>query len=334
MNRIYTDSKTGSGRRMWRTQLWLQACLAFVSLIPLADGVPLKLMTAPNLLRVGTTENIFVECQDCSGEDIKVEISLLNHPTKSKRLATTSVTLHTSNNFQQFGKITIPTAYFNKDPNMKQYVYLQAQFPDQLLQKVVLVSLQSGHIFIQTDNNLYTPNSNVLYRIFALTPNMEPVEDVSIPTPQNSVFVYRPGLWKVVAKFHRNPQQSYSAEFEVKEYVPPSFEVKLSPESSFFCVDTSELIVEIKATYYLFGEEVDGTAYGVFGLMREGQKKSFPRSLQSVKVSTTFSLLIIFSYNILFYNLAFTSCLRFPIFPSVCSLLHFLTFPSADIKYF
>lgn len=43
---------------------------------------------------------------------------------------------------------------------MKQYVYLQAQFPDQLLQKVVLVSLQSGHIFIQTDNNLYTPNSN------------------------------------------------------------------------------------------------------------------------------------------------------------------------------
>ncbi len=27
-----------------------------------------------------------------------------------------------------------------------------------------------------------------------------------------------PGLWKVVAKFHSNQNQSYSAEFEVKEY--------------------------------------------------------------------------------------------------------------------
>lgn len=32
------------------------------------------------------------------------------------------------------------------------------------------------------------------------------------------VCVWSLGLWKVVAKFHSNPQQSYSAEFEVKEY--------------------------------------------------------------------------------------------------------------------
>lgn len=42
---------------------------------------------------------------------------------------------------------------------MKQYVYLQVEFPDQHLEKVVLVSFQSGYIFIQTDKTLYTPNS-------------------------------------------------------------------------------------------------------------------------------------------------------------------------------
>ena len=42
---------------------------------------------------------------------------------------------------------------------MKQYVYLRAQFPGKVLEKIVLVSFQSGYIFIQTDKTLYTPES-------------------------------------------------------------------------------------------------------------------------------------------------------------------------------
>ncbi|TKS68945.1 Complement C3 [Collichthys lucidus] len=133
-------------------------------------------MSAPNLLRVGTAEKIFVECQDCTGGDIRVEIIVMNHPTKTTRLASTVVTLTSAQGFQALGEITIPVGDFSKDPNIKQYVYLQAQFPDRLLEKVVLVSFQSGYIFIQTDKTLYTPNSKVLYRMFALTPHMEPVE--------------------------------------------------------------------------------------------------------------------------------------------------------------
>ncbi|KAM9363627.1 complement C3-like [Symphorus nematophorus] len=299
---------------MSRTLLWLVASLAFASLTSLADGSPLQVMSAPNLLRVGTAENIFVECQDCTGGDIRVEIIVMNHPTKTKRLASTTVTLTSVKNFQELGQITIPAEDFSKDPNMKQYVYLQAQFPGRLLEKVVLVSFQSGYIFIQTDKTLYTPNSKVHYRMFAVTPRMEPVERnegtqndasiaIEIMTPEGIVLpldpvslksgihsgdfqlaeIVSPGQWKVVAKFQSNPQQSYTAEFEVKEYVLPSFEVKLTPLTPFFYVDSEELTVNIRAIY-LFGQEVDGTAYVVFGFIEEDQKKSFPGSLQRVLI--------------------------------------------------
>ncbi|TDH11171.1 hypothetical protein EPR50_G00057930 [Perca flavescens] len=304
---------------MSRTLLWLLASLAFASLTSLADGAPLKVMSAPNLLRVGTAENIFVECQDCTGDNIPVQINVMNHPIKSTTLTSTSVTLTSARNFQELGQITIPADSFSKDPTMKQYVYLQAQFPDHLLEKVVLVSFQSGYIFIQTDKTLYTPNSKVHYRMFALTPRMEPVERnaqtdasiaIEIVTPEDIILPFEPvslisgihsgvyqlaeivspGLWKVVAKFQSNPQESYSAEFEVKEYVLPSFEVKLMPDSSFFYVESPEFTLNIKATY-LFGQEVDGTAYVVFGVMEDNNKKSFPASLQRVQVITYSCLL-------------------------------------------
>ena len=41
---------------------------------------------------------------------------------------------------------------------------------------------------------------------------------------------------------------------------------------------------------YLFGEELDGMAYVVFGVMEKDQKKSFPGSLQRVPVSPSFLL--------------------------------------------
>uniref|UniRef100_UPI0009B4E9BC complement C3-like n=1 Tax=Monopterus albus TaxID=43700 RepID=UPI0009B4E9BC len=289
--------------------LCLLAFLAFSSLTSPAHGSPLEIMAAPNLLRVGSTENVFVEVQDCELQnDISVEITVMNHPTKATRLASTYVTLTSSNKCQAFGQIMIPPGHFSKDPTMKQYVYLQAQFPDRLLEKVVLVSFQSGYIFIQTDKTLYTPSSRVLYRLFAVKPGMEPVESATeifteIVTPDGIIVpdniislrsgiysgqyllgeIVVPGVWKLVAKFQSNPQQSYSAEFEVKEYVLPSFEVKITPQSSFFYVDDQELTINIKATY-LFGEEVDGTAYVVFGITHEGQKRSLPRSLQTVSV--------------------------------------------------
>uniref|UniRef100_A0A3B4XPU7 Complement C3-like n=1 Tax=Seriola lalandi dorsalis TaxID=1841481 RepID=A0A3B4XPU7_SERLL len=303
----------GSGRRIGETQLWQLALLGLFFWCCLTDATPLNIMSCPNVLRVGAEENIFIECQGCSDAqpDMRVIIKVLSSPTKSTILTDTSVTLTKDNNFQQFGQITIPSDTFYKIPSMTQHVYLQAHFPGVILEKVVLVSFQSGYIFIQTDKTLYTPNSIGDVILFILpverdTPTstyasvaieMMTPEGISLSLPGPVILdsgmysgiyplseIVSLGLWKVVAKFPLNPQYSYSAEFEVKEYVLPSFEVKLTPMSSFFHVNSPKLTIKIKATY-LFGKDVEGSASAVFGLMHEGQKAAFQSSIQRVSVS-------------------------------------------------
>ncbi|XP_023190441.1 complement C3-like isoform X1 [Xiphophorus maculatus] len=289
--------------------------VAFSCLTSQSSAFPLKVLSAPNLLRVGATENIFVEIQDCESEaEVPVEIAAWSFPTKAKKLASTPVRLTKKGNFQGLGRITIPADEFEIDSKRKQYVYLQADFGDHLLERVVLVSFEPGYIFIQTDKTIYTPNSNVNYRLFAIRPGMEPVErasqseadaliNIQIVTPdgailQSTFFVMNsqihsgmyqlgelvsPGIWKVIAKFSTSTQ-SFVSEFEVKEYVLPSFEVEVKPLQPCFYVDSKELKFNIEATY-TFGKKVDGSAYVVFGVMHENQKKSISDSLQRIPIT-------------------------------------------------
>lgn len=70
-------------------------------------------LSAPNVLRVGTTENIFVECQDCA-QNMTVSIKVLNFPTKTPTLASTSVNLNRGNNYQALGKLKVKITFVAK----------------------------------------------------------------------------------------------------------------------------------------------------------------------------------------------------------------------------
>ncbi|XP_041830696.1 complement C3-like [Melanotaenia boesemani] len=305
----------GGGETCW-TQLLLVVSMGFSSLIYPAASSQMEVMSAPSVLRAGTAENIFLEIQDCACEaDMRVVLSVMNFPTKTTLLTSKSVTLTKANNYQDFGRITIPLEDFSQDPAIKQYVFLQASFPNRKLEKLVLVSFQFGYIFIQTDKNVYTPESNVFYRIFAVNQALESVGmenddemknvvDVEIVSPdglivQHDSYILRSGVfsgsyllpanfrnngqWQVVAMFQSDRRHKFAAEFEVKENVPPSFEVKLTPGTSFFRVDSNALTINIQARY-VYGKEVDGTGYVVFGLIDRHLKKSFPGSLQRVPI--------------------------------------------------
>uniref|UniRef100_A0A8C1YAV8 NTR domain-containing protein n=1 Tax=Cyprinus carpio TaxID=7962 RepID=A0A8C1YAV8_CYPCA len=296
--------------RMEVKLLFLTVVLLSSPLLTLCD--PLYVLSAPNLLRVGSSENVFVEAQDYSGGAFDVKIIVKNHPKTDKEILSKSVSLTAANNFQILTDIKIPDDqnFFSDDPLEKQYVYLQAQFPSVTLEKVVLLSFQSGYIFVQTDKPIYTPASTVLYRIFSLTPNMTPLSQSGITVeimvhtnPQgitvltDKIFPVRgmksgryaipeiasSGIWKVVTLFSNTPQKTFTADFEVKEYVLPTFEVKLKPSKSFFYVRDGSLTVDIEAKY-LFGQKVDGNAFVVFGVMEDEKKISIPASLQKVQI--------------------------------------------------
>ncbi|MCI4394012.1 hypothetical protein PGIGA_G00163970 [Pangasianodon gigas] len=288
--------------------VWLTAALLSSPLLTLCD--PLNVLVAPNLLRVGTPENVFVEAQDYSGNNLPVKISVRNHPQKTSELTSESVTLTAANNYQAVVNIKIPDNknFFSDDPLEKQYVYLQAHFPSSVLEKVVLLSFQSGYIFVQTDKSIYTPGTPVRYRIFSLTPDLQPIDQtggiyVEIINPQGITIsretlfpkqgtikgeytipeVAKPGIWSVVTRYKNTPQKNFTAEFEVKEYVLPSFEVALKPSKSFFYVDDEELRVDISAKY-LFGKNVDGVAFVVFGVRSDDTKTTLPASLKRAQI--------------------------------------------------
>ncbi|XP_062866790.1 complement C3-like [Trichomycterus rosablanca] len=292
---------------MYVDVVWVAVTLLSFPVLALCD--PLNVMIAPNLLRVGTPEKVFVEVQDQVGNgNVPVKISVKNYPRKIRELASVSVVLTQANNYQELVSIKIPDDkdFFTDDPLEKQYVYVLAEFPSSQLEKVVMVSFQSGYIFIQTDKSIYTPNTDVKYRLFSLTPDLQPIqkslalieilnnqgipihsETKSIEETTTGMFkipeVASPGIWSVVARYKNTPQKNFTAEFEVKEYVLPSFEVTLTPSKSFFYVDDGELEVTINARY-LFGENVEGVAYVVFGVIQDGAKISLPAALSRVLI--------------------------------------------------
>ncbi|XP_069815962.1 LOW QUALITY PROTEIN: complement C3-like [Dendropsophus ebraccatus] len=208
----------------------------------------------------------------------------------------------------QFYRELIPLKNLEKDPNKKQYVTVSVRSSVCNLEKVVLLSFQSGYIYIQTDKPIYTPGSTVLYRIFTTTLNLKPVSKpviIEFLTPDNvvvkkdlvqqvkngivSLSFKLPdpislGLWTISAKFEDTSVQSYTTQFEVKEYVLPSYELQITTWQNFFFINDEELWVNLKA-HYLYGKPVNGKAFVLFGVKRDNERKGLPDTLRREQIS-------------------------------------------------
>uniref|UniRef100_A0AAR2JVK6 Anaphylatoxin-like domain-containing protein n=1 Tax=Pygocentrus nattereri TaxID=42514 RepID=A0AAR2JVK6_PYGNA len=278
--------------------LWITAALLSSPLLTLCQ--PLNILSAPNILRVGSPENVFVEAQDYAGGPLNVRIVVKNHPQKNRELASESVVLSAASNYQALTAIKIPEnkEVFNSGPLGKQYVYLQAHFPSGVLEKEVLVSFQSGYIFIQTDKSIYTPSTFachisliiILTLLFKNQQGIVLVRETFLSKQGTLTMKYEipeiasPGIWTVAARYKYAPQKNFTAEFEVKEYVLPTFEVTVNPSKSFFYIDDDRLQVDITAKY-LFGNKVEGSAFVVFGVMQGDSRTSLPASLRRENVT-------------------------------------------------
>ncbi|XP_075131847.1 A.superbus venom factor 1-like [Leptodactylus fuscus] len=262
-------------------------------------------LITPSVLHLDSEETIVIDGHNKASE---AEVEIQDFTNRGLSLAKQKVSLNKDNQFLSTATVKIPSKNLAKDPKSKQYVYVTVKSPVCNLEKVVPLSYQSGYVFIQTDKPMYTPGSTVKYKIFFMNNKMSSVNNIMITeflNPEN-VIVKRekvrteedsgiissshnltdpvsPGVWTISAKYEDSPEQNYSAHFEVKEYVLPTFEVQLIPEKKYFHVDDPEFSVDIKANYH-FGKPVNGMAFGIFGVKKDDVRTSLPDTLRQIPI--------------------------------------------------
>ncbi|KAM3924657.1 venom factor-like [Leptodactylus fuscus] len=279
-------------------------CLTLLALLAGCFAQPCTLIT-PNLLRLESEETIVIDGHD---KVFEAEVEIQDFPKRALSLAKQKISVNDGNKFLGTAKVTIPSKDLNKDPNVKQYVYVTVRSPVCNMEKVVLLGHQSGYIIIQTDKTIYTPGSKVQYRVFSMDYKLSPVKKtvvIEFLTPENIIVkrdavvsdkdfgiisksynlpeLVSTGIWTVSAKYEDSPLHNHTTNFEVKEYVLPTFEIKLIPWQKYFYIDDREFSVDIKANF-LYGKSVNGKAFVLFGVKKDGIKTSLTSTIRRIPI--------------------------------------------------
>ncbi|KAI4888865.1 hypothetical protein NFI96_005338 [Prochilodus magdalenae] len=262
-------------------------------------------VVAPDQMRAGSKENILVEALNVK-EAVTVSFTLYDLPSKSILLWQSSVTLDDSNSYSALESIEINPNLLRPEERWDKMVHLVTQFGHiHRNEQSLKVSFLSGYIFIQTDKPIYNPGDTVRYRAFVsnvefkafngtISVDIQNPDDVTVHATFKSrapdgVFsdiyalsdLVKEGKWKITAKFDHWKENTFHTEFEVKKYELPAFNVTLIPIKHHLDLEDTELAVKVTARY-LYGEPVEGVAYVVFGVERNGNKIRLP-SMKQVK---------------------------------------------------
>ncbi|NXY17429.1 CO4 protein, partial [Atrichornis clamosus] len=264
------------------------------------------LITAPNVVHLGTHETITVQVH---GAQSPVQVTAYFKDETKNQLLSERITfnLNENNGYQAMKKIMVKPGTLQENQFKKStlpYVLLVTESKE-LYKSVkstrILLSSKKGYIFIQTDKPIYTPSSQVKYRIFILNNAMRPTDDTVTVTVLNSkgmvvkksdrkisaVFgehfdipdIAEPGTWKIKAWFHQQEMSNASTEFEVKKYELPTFEVKLIPLQPYYHIWNETFVFDIEAKHS-YGKEIQGAAYVRFGIIDETENKVFIPGLE------------------------------------------------------
>ncbi|KAJ7397735.1 complement c4-like [Pitangus sulphuratus] len=264
------------------------------------------LITAPNVVHLGTHETITVQVH---GAQSPVQVTAYFKDELKNQLLSDRIifNLNQNNDYQEMKKIMISPGTLQHNlfkKSNRPYVLLVAEsreLPKTIQSTRILLSSKKGYIFIQTDKPIYTQSSKVKYRIFVLDNAMRPADDTVTIAVLNSkglvvkksdrkikaVFsehfeipdVAEPGTWKIKAWFHQHEMSNVSAEFEVKKYELPSFEVKLIPLQPYYHIWNESFVFDIEAKHS-YGKEIQGAAYVRFGIIDENENKVFIPGLE------------------------------------------------------
>uniref|UniRef100_A0A4W3IRB5 Complement C4-like n=1 Tax=Callorhinchus milii TaxID=7868 RepID=A0A4W3IRB5_CALMI len=268
------------------------------------------LISAPNILHIGVEETVAVQV-DGVNRPVSVVVYCMHEVSRQKCSEDVSFQLNAENDYQQFKPITVSPQkdlWKRKVPYISLVAESKELFQSRRMVRVLLSSKQ-GYIFIQTDKSIYTPNEIVKYRIFTLDHYMKPVSKTIQISIYVSILVVNfigdfmsnkisakqlklpdialPGNWRIEVQFASFPMSLRSAQFEVKEFVLPSFGIKVEAERMFYLITAAEFSFTIIAKH-TYGEPVEGMAFVRFGIIDEKSNNTFLRGLeQQLSVTKT-----------------------------------------------
>ncbi|XP_040011681.1 complement C5 [Xiphias gladius] len=247
------------------------------------------LITAPLSFHLNAMETVSVQLFGFS-EDVKFYMFLKTSMAVGHVvLAQEIVILNSANNHQAITKFQLHPGQIDKSVS---HVILHVQSAEINQHLSVAVSRSNGFLFIQTDKPLYTPLQSVKVRAFSLNQELRPANrsvflsfkdpdhttvdtvemiDVNngIPSMQNPFKIpIKPklGIWSIEASYSDDYTTTARTDFEVKEYVLPSFSILVEPEVNYISYEQfNRFNFKVSASYLHGAPLADGEVFLRYG---------------------------------------------------------------------
>ncbi|XP_054630577.1 complement C5 isoform X2 [Dunckerocampus dactyliophorus] len=255
------------------------------------------LISAPLWLRVDALETVLLQLFGFT-EEVRVYVFLKTSMAPDQVvLARDVVTLNSQNQHQATASLRIFSSQLDKGVD---HVILHVQSAQINRHLSLPVSRSNGFLLVQTDKPLYTPQQSVKVRAFSLNQELHPANrtvfltfkdpdhqtvDVvemldlnnGIPSMQNPFKIpIKPklGTWSIEASYSDDFSTKARADFEIREYVLPSFTIVVQPEVSFISFGNFQRFCFKVSARYLHGAPVaHGEVFLRFGFV---SKKELP----------------------------------------------------------
>uniref|UniRef100_A0A8P4G2F4 Complement component 5 n=1 Tax=Dicentrarchus labrax TaxID=13489 RepID=A0A8P4G2F4_DICLA len=247
------------------------------------------LITAPLSLHLDAVETVVLQLFDFT-DPVTVSVFLKTSMAPGHVvLAQEVVTLNADNHHQAAAKVRLHLGQLDQTVS---HVTLHVRSPEINQHMSIPISRTNGFLFIQTDKPLYTPLQSVKVRAFSLNQELRPANrsvfltfrdplhtivdmvemiDVNngIPSMQNPFKIpIKPklGIWTIEASYSNDFTTKAKTDFEVKEYVLPSFSILMEPEANFISYGSFDHFTFTVSARYLHGAPVpDAVVFLRFG---------------------------------------------------------------------
>ncbi|XP_071948262.1 complement C3-like [Antedon mediterranea] len=247
-------------------------------------------ITAPNVFRANVEEDVLVAI---FGTNQAIAVTVKLFTSENKAIATRSIQVEAGT--PKIVNFIVDPSELPADEEIPT-IRVQAFSIDPALKfdKTVtaLVTTKNQVVFIQTDKPIYTPDQEAKIRVISLNEQLKPTDRIvrlDIITPTGAIIertedistitgyhteIYQfssyPtfGIWSVIVSYGPNNEWKSKIEFELREYVLPTFEVNIEGQKQILPSDNM-LVATVRAKY-VYNKYVRGTAVVKMSVIKNG----------------------------------------------------------------